>query len=453
MAPPTPNALAAVTDPAVARDRRASRAIERPAFAAQTLEGSATARPLTVAIVAAALAGGAADEGAIDLARILAAAGHRVIVLAPGGRLEADLARSGATFVRLAAAGHNPFTIARNALTLRRLMQERGCDVLHAHGRSVAWSAWLAARLGGAPFLTTCYAGFGEQNVFKRWYNRVMARGDHVIAINEPVARYLAERHGVPRDRLSVIHAPLDLAPFDPGLMTAERIARVRAAWGAGDAARVILVPGRIIRRKGLHVVVRAAARLKAAGVKDFIVAFAGEDEGRSRYSGELWDLVLATGAADVVRIAGPVADRPACYAAATAVVVPAIQLEGLPREALEAMAMGRPVIASHLAADPQAGFSPPSAPEERVAGLRVPAGDDAALAAALVRVLDCQEAERCAMGRRGRAFVLSEFQSAKIAEQTLAVYARVAKAELRPDAGPRPAGIAEAPTPASRGR
>lgn len=394
-------------------------------------------RRLSVLIVAPSLDIGAADEGAVDLVRILAGDGRRVIVVSQGGRLEHEVARRGAALVKLNTTSRNPFVIVRNALRLRRIVREQGCDVVHAHGRACAWSAWFAARLSHAPFLTSCYTAFGDQNLFKHWYNAVMARGDRVIAASEEIAQVLVDRHRLAWDRICVIRTACDFASFDPASMTPERIAQIRSAWGVTNHTRVILVPGRIIRRKGHHVAVLAAARLKARGLRDFVFVFAGEDEGRSRYSGELWDLVLSTGAADVIRIAGPIADRAACYEAATMVVGASIQLEGLQRPMLEAMAMEKPVIASDLAAGPDTVLSPPAVPDERMTGLRVPAGDDAALAAALIRMLSYPEAERRAMGRRARAFVLAAFDQSSIAEQMLAVYARIAGVAAPPAAPP----------------
>ena len=77
-------------------------------------------------------------------------------------------------------------------------------------------------------------------------------------------------------------------------------------------------------------------------GLKDFLCVFVGEDQGKSRYTGELWDLVLATGTTDVIRMAGPTDDLPAAFAAATVVVNAAIQPEGLQRAILEAEAMAQ---------------------------------------------------------------------------------------------------------------
>ena len=114
-----------------------------------------------------------------------------------------------------------------------------------------------------------------------------------------------------------------------------------------------------------------------------------------------------------MVRLAGAVDDMPAAYAAATVVVSAAVQPEGLQRAILEAQAMARPVVISDLAAGPEAVLAPPSVPEERMTGLRVPAGDEAALAAALIRLFSLTDAARAAIGTRGRAWVATHFDAA----------------------------------------
>jgi glycosyltransferase involved in cell wall biosynthesis len=190
---------------------------------------------------------------------------------------------------------------------------------------------------------------------------------------------------------------------------------------------KVILVVGRMLRRKGHDVVVKAVHRLKQRGLKDFVCVFAGEDQGHTHFTGELWDLIGETGTSDVVRLAGAVDDMPAAYAAATIVVSAAIQLEGLQRAILEAQAMACPVVVSDLAAGPDVVLAPPAVPEERMTGLRVPAGDEAALAAALIRLFSLSDGARAAIGGRGRAWICEHFDAASIARMTLALYAEVA--------------------------
>ena len=378
---------------------------------------------MRVLIVAPALEAGAADSGAVELTRILKHAGHHAIVVSNAGRLVADINAAGAEFVPLNVATANPVRILRNVFALRRLAREKHCDAIHALGRSGAWSALVAARLTRLPFLTSWYKGFRDQNLFKHLYNGVMARGDRVVAVSEQLAQLVNDRYGTAWDRISVVPCSVDLERFDPERMTQARIDAVRHAWGVTGETKVILVVGRILRRKGHHVVVKAVERLKKSGLKDFLCVFVGEDRGRTHYTGELWDLVLSTGTMDVIRMAAPVHDMPAAYAAASVVVSAAIQPEGVQRAILEAQAMGRPMIVSDLAAGADVVLTAPGVPESRISGLRFPAGDDSRLAATLLRLFSIPAPMRAAMGARGRDWVLGHFNADVVAEQTLRLY------------------------------
>ncbi len=407
-------------------------ASEMPAVEARPVAHPAGAQtddacgPLCVLIVVPSLDAGAADAGAVGLARVLTAAGHRAIVASRAGRLVADVTAAGGEFVPLDLASNNPIVMLSNAGMLIRITRERKCDVIHALGRTAAWSAWLAARLRGIPFITSWYKGFRDQNLFKHAYNGVMARGDRVVALSEQIAQLINDRYGTPWERIAVLPSTIDFDRFNPASVSHERVEAMRAVWGVRPDTKVILITGRILRRKGHHVVVKAARRLKEMGLKDFLCVFVGEDRGHTRYTGELWDLVLTTGTMDVIRMAAPVADMPAAYACASVVVSAAVQPEGLQRAILEAQAMARPVIVSDLAAGPEVVLTLPAVPEGRITGLRFHAGSDTALAAALLRLFSMPEPMRATIGTRGRDWVLSHFNAAAIAEHTLALYGEI---------------------------
>jgi glycosyltransferase involved in cell wall biosynthesis len=397
----------------------------QPRVAAKATERALN--PIGVLIVVPTLDVGAADAGAVELVRILAGAGYRAVVVSRAGRLVADATAAGGEFIPLDVSSNNPAMMLRNAIRLTRIARERQCRVIHAFGRAGAWSAFVAARLCGIPFVTSWYKGFREQNIFKRTYNGVMARGDRVLASSEQIAQLINDRYGTSWDKIAVVSCSVDLDRFDPEKITRERIDSIRSAWGVKRDTKVILITGRIVRRKGHHIIVKAVKRLKEMGLKDFLCVLVGEDRGRTRYTGELWDLVLSTGTMDVIRMAAPVADMPAAYAAASVVVSAAVQPEGVQRAIVEAQAMARPIIVSDLGAGPDVVLTAPVVPENRIAGLRFQAGDDAALAAALLRLFSMPELNRATMGRRGREWVIDHFNTAVVAEQTLRVYGEIA--------------------------
>jgi glycosyltransferase involved in cell wall biosynthesis len=402
---------------------------------------AAASVPIAVLIVVPTLDGGAADTGAVELVRILSGAGHHATVVSRVGRLVADVATAGGEFVPLDVSSNNPVVILRSAFMLARMARERQCAAIHALGRAAAWSAFIAARLCGIPLITGWYKGFREQNIFKRLYNGIMARGDYVVASSEQIAQLINDRYGTPWEKITVVPCSIDLERFNPESVTRERIEAMRAAWGVRRDTKVILITGRILRRKGHDVVVKAVKRLKEMGLRDFLCVFVGEDRGRTRYTGELWDLVLTTGTMDVIRMAAPVADMPAAYAASSVVVSAAVQPEGVQRAILEAQAMARPIIVSDLGAGTDVVLTAPAVPESRIAGFRFHAGDDAELAVALLRLFSMPEPNRATIGRRGRDWVFSHFNADTVTKQTLLLYGQIAKLRAAAIAAPAKQG------------
>ena len=408
--------------------------VPEPSVQSRVVSRKAARDSIGVLIVVPTLDVGAADAGAVELVRILAGAGFHTIVVSRAGRLVADVTAAGAEFVPLDVSSNNPFLMLRNAVKLTRMARHRQCRVIHAFGRAGAWSAFVAARLCRIPLVTSWYKGFREQNIFKHFYNSIMARADRVIASSEQIAQLINDRYGTAWSKIAVVSCSIDLDRFDPDKVTRERIDAIRSAWGVKRETKVILITGRILRRKGHHIVVKAVKRLKEMGLKDFLCVFVGEDRGRTRYTGELWDLVLSTGTMDVIRMAAPVADMPAAFSAASVIVSAAIQPEGVQRAILEGQAMARPVIVSDLGAGADVVLTAPAVPESRIAGFRFQSGDDAALAAALLRLFSMPEPNRATIGRRGRDWVLGHFNTAIVTEQTLRLYREVAGLGMRPD-------------------
>ena len=177
-----------------------------------------------VLVVVPTLDVGAADAGAVELVRILASAGFHTTVVSRAGRLVADITAAGGEFVPLDVSSNNPFVMLRNAVKLTRMARDRQCRVIHAFGRAGAWSAFIAARLCKIPLVTSCYKGFREQNIFKHFYNSIMARADHVIASSEQIAQLINDRYGTSWNKIAVVSCSIDLDRFDPDKVTRERI-------------------------------------------------------------------------------------------------------------------------------------------------------------------------------------------------------------------------------------
>ena len=316
-----------------------------------------------------------------------------------------------------------PWTLLANARELERLIRARGVDIVHARSRAPAWSALLAARRTGAAFVTTYHGVYNARSGLKRAYNRVMTRGDVVIANSGFTAEHLlAEHAGVDPSRVVVIPRGVDFTRFSPERVSADRVEAVRASWGLapGDVRPVALLAARLTAWKGQRLLIDALARLQALGRSDdLVLVLAGDNQGRAAYTESLHTAAREAGLQAQVRLVGHCADMPAAYLAADFACAPSLDPEAFGRTAVEPQAMGRPVLAADHGAVRETV-------EDGVTGWRVAPGDVEAWAAALARMLDTPPERRAAMGAAGRARVERLYDLRAMTEATLGVYARL---------------------------
>ena len=385
--------------------------------------------PLTVVQVIPDLQAGGAGASVVQVAEALVTEGHRAIVVSEGGRMEAELARIGATFVRLPVASKSPKQIVANGRRIAAIARDAHADVLHAQSRAPAWSCLLAGKLAAIPYVATCDNLYGEQYPLKRLYNTAIMRGARVIALGEALARLIEERYGTPRNKIAVVERGVDLSAFDRTNVGEERIEALARNWGLEAGDRVVLLPGRLTRRKGADTLVAAAQRLREAGLKNFVIVLVGEEQAGTRYAAELWDRVHQSELSEFVRIVGHCHDMPAAYALADIAVSTVLAPGGPQRAMLEAQAMATPAVASDAGGREEILLAPPFVSEDRATGFLYPSGDATELAQTLFKVLAMGAPARAAMGTRGRAFVASHYPRQAFTRRVLSVYAEVAGA------------------------
>jgi glycosyltransferase involved in cell wall biosynthesis len=357
---------------------------------------------------------GGVQRGTLDLARHLRRQGWQALVACNGGG-EAALEEVGAMGIQLPLQSKNPFVMRANIGRLQRLIRRHGVALVHARSRAPAWSAYYAARRCRVPFVTTVHGAYEESGgLLKRRYNRIMASGERVIAISEFVARYARERLDVPAERLRLIHRGVDTDHFDPALVTEGRIAELAERWRVPPGAKVVMLPGRIVRRKGHRLLLRAIERLPR---HDLICLLVGDVEPGSSYPGEVEGLIGAMGLRDVVRMVGACSDMPAAYLLADVVVVPStLAPEPFGRVSVEAQAMGRPVVVTDFG-----GLGETLMPA--ATGWLVPADDIDELTQALRLALAMPDDARTRLAVRARRFVQRNFTLERMGAATLDVY------------------------------
>ena len=363
-----------------------------------------------------ALDGGGVERSALEITTAIRRAGGRALVASAGGRLLPRFEHAGAELFTLDLNSKNPWTIWRNAARLHALITTHAVRLVHARSRAPAWSAWLAARRAGVPFVTTYHGLYREDFPGKHWYNSIMARGARVIANSHFTADHVAQRHGVGPERLRVIPRGVDPVSFDPDAIAPERITRLAAAWRVPDGAPVLLLPARLSPRKGQDVLLRALALMRHDSALAVLV---GDAKPADRFGRRLEALASELGIAHRVRFAGHCADMPAAMQIADVVVSAAIEPEAFGRTVIEAQAMRCLVVATDHGGAAETI-------REGETGWRVPPGDPAALAARLDALLELPPGERLAAGIRARDWVVAHYTVRAMQDATIAVYAEL---------------------------
>ncbi len=349
--------------------------------------------------VITSLARGGAENHLLLLAAGQARAGHAVAVA--GLKEPSELAGAfracgvGAHALDLRRYG-DPLPVVR----LRALVRAFRPDLVHAHLPPAELYARLALMGRRTPLVITRhnderFAPVAGQRLLSRW---CAARAARVICISGAVRRWTAgDARGPGLDGALCVVIPYALPPSPDAV----------AAPDLAGPAPLVGTLARLVPQKGLEVLLDAFARLASPAR----LVIAGDGPLRAALERRAAALDLA----GRVRLLGPRADAAAVMAALDLFVLPS-RWEGFGLVLLEAMAAGRPVVASRVSAIPEVVADGETA-------LLVPPGDAAALAAAMQALLD-DPARRQAMGAAGRRRVAERFAPAAMVAATLDLYA-----------------------------
>ncbi|HPF78192.1 MAG TPA: glycosyltransferase family 4 protein [Alphaproteobacteria bacterium] len=359
---------------------------------------------------------GGAEQGCIDIAAELVRAGSQAIVVSHGGSRVHDLSRIGALHINLPVHSKNPLVMWKNIGRIRKLINQYNVDIVHVRSRAPAWSAMKACRGTKARYMTTCHAPYNISGKFKRFYNSAIAKGERVIAISNHVANYLLENYKIDRRNIRLIHRGVALEKFHPTVVAPAQLIKVSAQWRLPDGVSVVMLPGRLTRWKGHHVLIDAIALLNR---EDIFCVLIGSDQGRTEYKEELVKTIEEKNLGGQIRIIDHCDDMPAAYMLSTVVVSASTDPEGFGRIPIEAQAMGRPIVATDHGGAQETII-------RNQTGWLVPPNDAQAMAEAINEALNLTPAQRSVLATRAMAHIAENFTREKMADETLNVYAEL---------------------------
>ena len=377
-------------------------------------------QPVILQIIPELSAGGA-EQGCIDVAAELVRSGAGAIVVSNGGDRIHELTRIGAMHINMPVHSKNPLVMAQNVRRLRKIIRRYNVNIVHARSRAPAWSAWKACKKTNAHFMTTCHAPYNINGKAKRFYNSVVAKGERVIAISNHVADYLRSNYSIDNSKIRLIHRGIQLERFHPTTVTPERMITLASEWRIPDGSNIIMLPGRITRWKGHHVLIEAMATLNR---KDLFCVIIGSDQGRNEYRAELEATIEERGLSGQVRIVSHCNDMPAAYMLASVVVSASTDPEGFGRIPVEAQAMGRPIIATDHGGAQETVINGQT-------GWLVPHSDPAALRQAIEYVMALSPNQRAVLATRAMSHIAQHFTREIMCDKTLDVYAELLQSQI----------------------
>lgn len=325
------------------------------------------------------------------------------------------------------SAGHrvNPFYIGRTwrdwsfARGVQKIIASGEYDLVQSHERipgchiyragDGVHATWLALRAASRSPLSRLAERLSPWHRYTLRAEAAMFRHPNLSAVicnSHMVRDDIAQRFGIPLEKLPVIYNGVDLEHFDPRLR-AEHRAAMRAKVGAGDTVPVVLFVGSGFERKGLPGLLDALALLPTSSAQLWVV-------GHDKSALAMQKKAAKLGLTERVRFWGPQKDVRPFYGAADIFALPTLY-DPFPNAALEALACGLPLITTTTC----------GAAELVTAdnGLVVDAHHPESLAAAITTL--CEPGRAAAMQTAARSSVLT-LDLARMAEKLTALYTRI---------------------------
>jgi len=289
---------------------------------------------------------GGVERGTLELARHLVQSGHQSLVVSNGGRLVEQLERLGSRHITMPVHRKNLASLFQIA-PVRRLLELERPNILHIRSRIPGWIAWFAWRgmdTSQRPRLVSTVHGFNSVNA----YSAIMTRGERVIAVSNSIRDYVVQNYpGTKPEIIRVIPRGIEPLEYSRNFKPdATWVETWRKQFSELVGKRVLTLPGRITRLKGHEDFLRLIKSLIEGGERVYGLIVGDAHAKKQNYLAEIRSLAAQLGVAGSVTFTGHRNDLREILAMSEVVFSLSTQPESFGRTTLEALALGRPVVA-----------------------------------------------------------------------------------------------------------
>ena len=301
---------------------------------------------LSVVQLLPALNVGGVERGTLEVAKELVKHGHRSIVISAGGRLVDELVSSGSEHIQL-DIGKKSLLSLRHVSYLRRYFSEEKIDIIHARSRLPAWLtyfAWNKMDQACRPkFITTVHGPYSVNP-----YSKVMTKGQKIIATSGFILKYITDNYpDVEKNKITLIHRGVSKTEFPFAFQPEEKWLQ---AWHKQQPTIsdkfILTMPARVTRWKGHEDFLGILARLKQQNISVHGLIAGGPHRSKTTYLEELQDKARTLGLEKEITFLGHRNDIKEIMSISDIVLSLAKEPEAFGRTVLEALCLGRPVIA-----------------------------------------------------------------------------------------------------------
>jgi glycosyltransferase involved in cell wall biosynthesis len=327
--------------------------------------------------------------------------------LGPEEEISKEIERIDIETVALNRARYHRFSpgIVRD---LYRLMKQKNIHIVRTHRYRANLYGRLAALLSGVPVkIISLHDNYRKDlRLERRIVNKILLKAtDKIVAVSESIRKDIIKYDGIDSSKILVIPNGIDTERFNPE----GNFADIRKGFSIKESDIVLGFVGRVVPTKGLEYLIDALPFLKKE-FKNIKLLITGEGSTMER----LKKKAKENNVHDSIIFTGKRRDIPDILSCTDIFVMPSVA-EGLPNALLEAMAMGKPIVATEVGGIPEVI-------KNRHSGFLVPPRNPEALATA-IKDLISNEQLAAKMGQAARHIVLDNFSIWSIAQKWQTLY------------------------------
>ena len=380
-------------------------------------------RKIKVLQVIPKLGYGGAETGCYDIAHYLAEKDCASYIATSGGGLLKYVKKNKVGIFRLPVHSKNPVLIIFNAIILSILILFNNINIVHARSRAPAWSSYLACLITRRKFVTTFHGTYNFKNNVKKFYNSIMLRSKLTIAGSNFIFNHISENYSEylnKKKKLRVIFRGINIDFYNQKNISILKQEKMKKDWQLLPNKFTILLPGRLTYWKGQEKLIEALNILiEDYNIDNFQAIILGSDQGRKVYKKKLINLVQRYRLGQKIKFIDHCKEMPLAYSLADLVVSASTEPEAFGRVAVEAQAMGKPIVASDLGGSKETILKGKS-------GFLYKHDDARQLAKTLNTVIELDQDSLNSIGNEGRKNITKKFDVEAMCDSTLREYKKL---------------------------